>query len=182
MSEYWIVALRWDALVRWVHTDVDVREHVPDWRSPWWLYLSAHKDRTSAVRFSSKKSAREAADLIVQNFRKMNDGKRPVLLFVRVTTRPRKPIGASLVGFDDVQFPVAHTYPEHLAEQWAQTEAVKVKLRNAVHAARRWRTKRDAARGALRKVLDLWKLHGFRDCPSPEEYFALGELWKELGP
>ena len=41
---------------------------------------------------------------------------------------------------------------------------------------------RDAARGALRKVLDLWKLHGFRDCVSPKDYFALGELWKELGP
>ena len=70
----------------------------------------------------------------------------------------------------------------HYGGQWAQTEAVKVKLCNAVRAARRWRTKRDAARSALRKVLDLWKLHGFRDCVSPKDYFALGELWKELGP
>ena len=121
--------------------------------------------RENANRFSSKNEARFAA----RDFHRRLAGEvlsRDAKICLVHVVPKRKADGASLVGFDDVQFPVAHTYPDALADQWAQTEAVKVKLRNAVHAARRWRMLANAYRNNAASPLVVACLPDGLRCPT----------------
>ena len=54
----------------------------------------------------------------------------------------------------------------HYGGQWAQTEAVKVKLRNAVHAARRWRMLANAYRNNAASPLVVACLPDGLRCPT----------------